>query len=135
MEPFVFLGGDRDSILELNVLLAVILCANTNKLFILNHMQGNQTFLTVFDLHHTFNSVIQHISEKSTDIHILHKIQQLPLTHKFQLNTMSLTMHAFTGKNGIKDLISRFILCLINLDLTLHLFQVFPCFFRICAAF
>mgnify|MGYP000809958147 CR=1 FL=1 len=40
-----------------------------------------------------------------------------------------------TGKNGIKDLISRFILCLINLDLTLHLFQVFPCFFRICAAF
>ena len=135
MEPFIFLGGDRDSILELNILLTVILCANTDKLFILNHVQGNQTFLTVFDLHHTFNGIIQHISEKSTDIHILHKIQQLSLTHKFQLNTMSLTMHAFTGKNGVKDLISRFILCFINLDLTLHLFQVFPCFLGICAAF
>ena len=63
-----------DSILELNILLTVILCANTDKLFILNHVQGNQTFLTVFDLHHTFNGIIQHISEKSTDIHILHKI-------------------------------------------------------------
>ena len=135
MESFVFLCCDRDSVLELNVLLAVILCANTNKLFILNHMQGNQTFLTVFDLHHTFNSVIQHISEKSTDIHILHKIQKLSLTHKFQLNTMSLTMHAFTGKNSVKNIISRLILRFINLDLALHLFQVFPCFLRICTAF
>ena len=135
METFICLGCDRKSVLKLNVLLAVILCTDTDKLSVLNYVKGNQPLLPLFDLHHALNGIVQHVSKKCTDIHILHKIQELAFTYEFQLNAMPLAMHALACKNGIQNLIACLVLCLINLDLALHLRQIFPGFLRIRAAF
>ena len=70
------------------------------------------------------NSIIQHITKQSTNIHIFHKIQKCSIHHDFKLNIILLTVYAFGHQYSIQHLISRLILRLIYFDFPLHPFQI-----------
>ena len=81
---------------------------------------------------HILDGIVQHISEQRTDLHIIHKIQLLSVRNDLQLDAPRLTVGAFGCQYRIQHVVPRFVLGLVDLDLPLHLIQVFQAFLRIC---
>ena len=124
MEPLVFLCCDRHAILELYLFITVIFCADTDKLLFAGHIEPDQTLFFFLLLLCAFNRIIQHIAKQCTHIHIFHKRQSFSVHDKLQLNFFVLADHRLICQNSIEYLVSCLILCLIDFDLTFHLFQI-----------
>ena len=117
------LGGHRQAVLKLQLLLAVILTLDHQKVLSDVYRQVNQPLLPVLNGQLTLDGVVQNIAEDGTDVHHIHKVQPGPIGHAGQLHPVAGTVQALAGEDGIQHRVARLVLGLVGADLLLHAIQ------------